>query len=156
MFRIREASGRADYAMARRLFEEYAGALGFDLDFQNFRDEVASLPGAYASPDGCILLAERDGAVCGCVALRSLSGDSCEMKRLYVQPPSRGLGVGRALAVAVIEEARGRGYKRMRLDTLTSMTEATRLYDSLGFTVTAPYRHNPLSGARFLELSLSG
>jgi ribosomal protein S18 acetylase RimI-like enzyme len=154
VLRIREASGEADHDIARQLFTEYAAALGFDLGFQHFREEVGALPGAYGAPEGCILLAERDGAPCGCVALRPLHGDACEMKRLYVHPGSRGLGVGRALAAAVIGAARDRGYRRMRLDTLASMVEAIGLYESLGFREIGAYRHNPLDGARFFELDL--
>ena len=152
--RIRGAAGEADFAIARELFLEYAASLGIDLEFQDFGHEVASLPGAYAPPEGCLLLAEIEGAPCGCVALRRLSAGVCEMKRLYVRPAARGGGVGRALALAVIGEARQRGYSSMRLDTLPSMTGAMRLYRDLGFREIEPYRHNPVEGARFFELDL--
>ena len=154
VLRIREASSQLDYEGSRRLFEEYASAIGFDLGFQGFDQEVASLPGEYASARGCILLAESGGALRGCVALRALSAEVCEMKRLYVRPEWRGLGIGRALAMAVVAAARVRGYSRMRLDTVAGMVEARRLYESLGFREIAPYRHNPLEGACFFEFEL--
>ena len=153
---IRSAAGGADMATARDLFLEYAASLGIDLEFQDFHREVESLPGAYAPPEGCLLLAEVRGAPCGCVGLRPLSPGVCEMKRLYVRPAARGGGVGRALALAVIGEARQRGYSSMRLDTLPSMTGAMRLYRDLGFREIEPYRHNPVEGARYFELELNG
>jgi len=152
--RVREAVGEADHRVTRELFLEYAASLGFDLCFQDFESELASLPGAYAPPGGCILLAEIGDTVCGCVAIRCFSDSVCEMKRLYVRPGSRGVGVGRSLAVAVIAKARARGYVQMRLDTLAAMVEATRLYESLGFREIEAYRHNPVEGARFFELDL--
>jgi putative acetyltransferase len=154
--RIREAMDAADHRVARDLFLEYAASLGFALDFQDFESEIASLPGAYAPPVGCILIAATESGPCGCVALRPFSRDVCEMKRLYVRPAARKLGVGRALADAVIAQARERGYARMRLDTVASMVEATRLYESLRFHEIEPYRCNPVEGARFFELDLRG
>ena len=154
MVRVREAVGEADHRVTRELFLEYAASLGFDLCFQDFESEVASLPGAYAPPRGCILLAEIGSTACGCVAMRPFSDGVCEMKRLYVRPGSRGLGAGRALAVAVIAKARERGYGQMRLDTLAAMVEATQLYESLGFREIEAYRQNPVEGARFFELDL--
>lgn len=154
---IAEASTPAHYADARRLFTAYAESLPFDLDFQGFAAELAGLPGAYAPPRGCILLAMRDGEALGCVALRPLEeAGLCEMKRLYVQPAARGTGLGRRLAEAVTERAGTLGYSHMRLDTVAGMTAANRLYGSLGFRVTAPYCHNPLADARFYELTLVG
>lgn len=154
MLRIREAAAPQDYVLARALFEEYAAALGLDLSFQDIAEELETLPGGYAPPRGCLLLLESDGSTKGCVALRPLSGEDCEMKRLYVRPACRGRGAGRLLAEAVIERARRAGYRRMRLDTLSSMTEAAALYRSLGFREIPPYRHNPIAGARFFELDL--
>jgi len=152
---IREASDPSDYEESRQLFEEYASRLDFDLGFQQFESELMSLPGEYTPPAGCVLLAEADGALCGCVALRPLSDDICEMKRLYVRPDQRRRGIGRALAVAAIELARKRGYATMRLDTIASMFEAMRLYESLGFREIAAYRHNPVQGARYFGLELA-
>lgn len=139
----------------RALLREYEAELGVDLFFQGFEQELAGLPGDYAAPGGALLLAEVDGAIAGCVALRLLDGDACEMKRLYARPAFRGRGVGRALAAAVIAEAGRIGYARMRLNTLPVMTEAQALYERLGFADIPPCRKNPVPGARYLELMLS-
>jgi GNAT superfamily N-acetyltransferase len=134
------------------LFVEYAESLGFDLCFQDFERELAELPGEYAPPRGRLLLGWTDGDAVGCVALRPIDGQACEMKRLYLRPTARGHGAGKALAVAVIDEARAIGYRVMRLDTVPWMTTAITLYKSLGFREIGPYRHNPIEGAKFMEL----
>jgi len=144
-----------DLEDARALFQEYADSLEFDLAFQGFAGELAGLPGDYAPPDGALLIARDAAGPIGCVALRKLAEETCEMKRLYVRPRGRGTGIGRRLAIEVIAAARERGYRRMCLDTVPSMTGALALYRSLGFTVIPPYRHNPIAGAVFLELLLS-
>ena len=125
---------------ARELFREYASALGVDLSFQDFEHEVKDLPGEYSEPNGCILLAHLDFTLVGCVGLRPLSSEICEMKRMYVRPKFRGQGMGRILAEEVIAEARKRGYRRMRLDSLPMMREAQALYRSLGFTEIDAYK----------------
>ncbi len=153
-WRLHRATSAEHWAAARRLVEEYADALGTDLSFQDFQHEIESLPAQYGPPDGCFLLAEHEGTVVGCGALRRFAEGTCEMKRLYVAPRGRGTGIGRALAQALIAEARTLGYGRMVLDTLPSMHSAQRLYASLGFRPIAPYRHNPVPGASFLELVL--
>ena len=139
-----------DVAVVRELILEYAASLGVDLAFQDFEHEVATLDTYYE----LMLVARIEGDVAGCVALRRIDDEVCEMKRLYVRPRFRGRDLGRALAEAIIGEARTRGYARMRLDTLPSMTSAMALYESLGFRDIAPYRFNPIQGSRFLELVL--
>lgn len=152
--RIREAQGLADVEQARQLFVEYQAAIGTDLCFQGFTEELASLPGNYSRPKGILLLAVDDAKILGGVGLRPLRESDCEMKRLYVRPSGRGRGVGRMLAMALIGEARQAGYRRILLDTLTTMTEAQALYRSLGFGAIAPYYHNPIAGVSYLALSL--
>jgi putative acetyltransferase len=154
MMKIIQAGTKEEMAQARALFEEYAASLDFDLYFQNFQEELAGLPGDYAAPHGCLLLAWHGDQVAGCVALRKIEGDICEMKRMYVRPDFRNRGVGKTLARAIIAEAKKRGYLRMRLDTVPSMKEAQALYESLVFKKISPYRHNPIPGAAFMELIL--
>jgi putative acetyltransferase len=154
MLKIKRVGARQEIQQVRQLFLEYAGSLGFDLDFQDFTNELSGLPGDYTPPKGRLLLGVKDGRVAGCVAMRKVSGQTCEMKRLYVRPEFRGQGIGRRFALAIIGEARKSGYKQMRLDTVPSMKEATFLYRSLGFKEIEPYRYNPVRGALFMELSL--
>ena len=139
-------------AAVRALFREYENFLNVDLCFQNFENELAGLPGKYAPPEGALLLATQDTDVCGCAALRELEPGVCEMKRLFVRPPYRGCGLGRALAQAIIAEAAAKGYAAMRLDTLAQLAEAIQLYQRLGFRKIAPYYHNPLPGVSYWEL----
>ncbi len=142
-------------AQAGALMRDYAASLTISLDFQDFDNELARLPGDYAPPGGAVLLARLAGVPCGCVAMRPLDGPGvCEMKRLYVSPAARNTGAGRQLAQAIVERARRAGYRRMRLDTLASMTRARALYQSLGFVPIAPYCYNPHADAIFLELAL--
>ena len=152
---IIEATALPDIERARSLFREYETSLGVDLCFQGFEQELAGLPGAYARPSGRLLLAVDDGRPAGCIALRPLGADGCEMKRLYVRPEFRGRRVGRLLAERLLAEARAIGYARLRLDTLPSMKEAIPLYRSLGFAEIAPYYANPVPGALFMELALT-
>ncbi len=154
MIRIVRAESGGELEHARSLFEKYAASLEFSLEFQDFEEELASFPGAYGPPNGCILLALSDGKPAGCVALRQLEAGTCEMKRLYVLPEYQGSGIGRALAEAILIEARRLGYERMRLDTVPSMKAATGLYKSLGFKEIPPYCHNPIEGAIYMERAL--
>ncbi len=138
----------------RNLFIEYAKYLAIDLDFQNFKEELNTLPGNYAPPEGCILLAYSKGKIAGCVALRKFQDDICEMKRLYVRPKYRGEDIGKALSEEIIHKAKEIGYKYMRLDTLPFMKEAIMLYSNLGFKEITSYRYNPFDGAKFFQLKL--
>ena len=141
-------------AAARRLFEEYAASLAFDLGFQGWDEELRNLPGAYAPPGGVLLLLVEGERTLGCVALRRLDHEAAEMKRLYLRPETRGRGFGSALAEAALGEARRLGYRRVRLDTVPGMEAAQSIYRTLGFRAIAPYRDNPIRGAAFLEIEL--
>lgn len=142
----------------RAMFREYASALGVDLCFQNFEAELAALPGEYAAPQGALLLARVDGKVAGCGALRPLAdvdyANACEMKRLYVRPAFRRLGLGRLLAQALMDHGVQAGYSNLLLDTLDDMEVARGLYASLGFEEIPPYYFNPIAGAHYLKASL--
>ncbi len=156
-FRIGPVGTAADLAAVARLFAAYAASLGVDLAYQDFAGELAGLPGKYAPPDGALLLA-RDprGEALGCVALRPMPfAGCCEMKRLFVAPQGRGLGLGRALVEAIVAAAAGIGYREMRLDTLPFMTEAIALYRTLGFAPIAPYYDTPVAGTIFLARALA-
>lgn len=143
--------GPADeLAVIRELITEYAQSLGVDLSFQDFDHELATLDEFYER----ILVARKDAQAAGCVALRRIDEATCEMKRLYVRPAFRGHNLGRQLAECIINDARQRGYKRMRLDTLPTMHTAIPLYQALGFVEIEPYRFNPIEGTRFMELEL--
>lgn len=151
---IREAEGLLAITRVQELFVEYAAWLNVDLCFQDFETELASLPGAYARPDGRLLLATRDGQAAGCIALRRFDESTGEVKRLWVRPAFRAHGLGRRLASQVIAAARESGYRRLVLDTLAPMSEAIALYRSLGFAEIAPYYHNPLAGAVYMAMEL--
>ncbi len=142
----------------REIFLEYAQGLGIPLDFQDFDQELADLPGAYAPPRGALLLARVGGVVAGCCALRPLDTldypGAAEIKRLYVRPPFRGSGLGRSLAQAVLDAARQAGYACVVLDTLSDMEAARALYEDLGFTEIPPYYHNLIAGAHYLKADL--
>lgn len=145
-----------DYSLARELFREYAQSLDIDLRFQHFHEELEALSTIYSPKNkGGIILAYWDNALCGCIALRNISDDICEMKRLYVRQNHRGFGVGKQLICELITQAKTFSYKYMRLDTLPSMTSAIKLYRSLGFYEIAAYRYNPIASTLFMEKQLA-
>ena len=152
--RIRQASTAEEIDVARALFEEYAAALEIDLAYQGFADELADLPGCYAPPRGRLLVAWVGDEAAGCVALRPLDGNVCEMKRLYVRARHRGGGIGKELAEAIIAEARQIGYTVMRLDTVPKLEAATRLYEKLGFVRRDAYYKTPVVGTIFMQRAL--
>ncbi len=152
--RIERVLDPGSLEVARALFREYASRLGFSLEFQGFDSELARLPGEYAPPSGALFLARVGREPAGCVAVRDLGDRACEMKRLYVRPGYRGQGVGRRLAERAIREGRRLGYLRIRLDTVSGMTEALALYRGLGFREIPAYRFNPRSDAAYFELEL--
>lgn len=143
-----------DIETARGLFLEYAESVGIDLCFQGFEKELAALPGQYSEPEGALILAKHGKEACGCGCLRKIDDVTCEMKRLYVRDPFRGLGIGRELVKRLLSAARGKGYRRMRLDTLPSMAQAIALYRSFGFYEIPPYVYNPIQGAIYMEIVL--
>ncbi len=171
MITIRRAEDSDAVCEVLLLFREYASSLTVDLAFQNFERELATLPGEYAAPHKRLFVASvhdgeapnKGGSVphtrapdvaAGCVALRKLEGDICEMKRLYVRKPYRGIGIGRSLANAAFQAAREAGYRRMRLDPLPEMMQAQKLYRAFGFREIPAYRYNPVVGTKFFELML--
>jgi ribosomal protein S18 acetylase RimI-like enzyme len=148
-----------DLADVRTMLADYAAWVGQDLSFQGFQEEVAGLPGDYAPPAGAVLVVssspERGGApLMGVIALRRRDDSTCEMKRLYVRPAARGLGLGRALVERLLAHARGAGYRAIVLDTLPIMSDAHGLYERLGFRDIPPYYDTPIAGTRFMGRAL--
>ena len=152
---IVQAETAGDIEQARVLFREYESWLGVDLCFQQFEDELESLPGKYAAPEGRLLLAKTPETIAGCAALRKIDAKTCEMKRLFVCETFRGSGLGNQLTEILIAEARKIGYRKMRLDTLPDkMPSAIRLYERLGFRQIPPYYESPIESTVYLELEL--
>ena len=152
--RISQAQSAKDIAIVRGLLREYEQSLGVDLCFQGFERELRDLPGAYAPPSGRLLLVWAYDAPLACVALQRVDAARCEMKRLYVRSSARGLGIGRMLVAAILDEAKAIGYSEVVLDTLPTMIEAQSLYERLGFRDIDPYRPNPIVGSRYLGKKL--
>lgn len=153
------ANWTQDINEIRKLFREYEEFLDVNLQFQDFEFELASLPGKYALPSGVLLLARNGEEYIGCGAIRRFGKPEngiCEMKRLYIRPSARGLGVGKQLAKQLIQEGIRLGYRTMILDTLERLEAATRLYQSLGFVISEPYYNNPLSDVLYWKLDLTG
>jgi len=156
MLQVVQAVSEEDVDQVRALFEEYATAWpGSDLEAENFADELANLPQGYDPPHGRLLLAVSNGQPAGCIALKRLGDGVCEIKRLYVRPQFRDLQIGRALAEAIIEEARKIGYARVRLDTVQSMLMAKSLYRSLGFKEIDAYNDKSVTDTVFMELTFN-
>lgn len=153
LLEVTEATAAADIAAVRELFSEYARGVAEPCCFSGFERELAGLPGEYGRPHGRLLLAREGAAAAGCVGLRRLEPGLSEIKRLYVRPAYRGARLGRRLAEAAIDAARGTGSRRVVLDTLPKMREAIALYRSLGFRETAPYLAEPTPGSLCFELS---
>ena len=151
---IRPAVVEPDVAAVRLLFREYAAGLGIDLGFEGFEAEVRSLPGLYAAPGGILLLAQQGREPVGCAGVRPFGPGECELKRLYLRPGVRGHGLGRALVRRALDFGETAGYQAMRLDTLPSMTEALRLYPSMGFVEVPEYWPNPVPGTRYFQREL--
>ncbi|WP_227851611.1 GNAT family N-acetyltransferase [Clostridioides sp. ES-S-0123-01] len=149
-----EANDLENLENVKILFTEYSNSLNIDLCFQDFNNELKTLPGKYKKPSGSLILAFVDENLAGCVALKKLENDVCELKRLYVRDKFRGLKIGKILLEEIVKEAKKIGYTYMRLDTLPSMKSAQGLYEKIGFYDINPYTYNPIEGARYMELKL--
>ena len=158
LFDIRHAVTAQEMQLLGTLFQEYAADLSIDLVFQDFEQEIATLPGEYAPPRGAVLLAWVDGCPAGCCALRPLDAsdypNAAEMKRLYVRKAFRGFGLGRHLAEKILDVARLAGYASVLLDTLDDMEAARALYAELGFEEIPPYYHSPIEGSHYLKADI--
>ena len=139
----------------RSLFVEYQQWLNFSLCFQGFDQELATLPGKYSNPNGRLYIAEHEGSIAGCIALRPIDERVCEMKRLFVREAFRGKGIGKILTEQIISDAKKIGYHVMKLDTLQRMETARSLYKKLGFAVIPAYYNNPLDEVVYMELLLN-
>jgi len=148
------ASTSADFEQGKILFQEYADSLDFDLGFQDFKKELDTIAQQYQKPKGALLLCLYESAFIGCVAVRELSENTAELKRLYVRPAFRSLQIGKQLLERAIDTARDLHYEFIRLDTVPSQTKAQALYQHLGFYPIAPYRHNPVPGTIYMERKL--
>ncbi len=153
-FSIIKASTIDEIGIVRELFIEYQQFLQVDLCFQSFAEELAKLPYKYTEPEGTILLAKVGEEFVGVVALWKLEDGVCEMKRLYVKDEFKGLGIGKALAQKLLKEAKSKGYKTMKLDTLRRLKAANQLYPKLGFIETKPYNYNPEGDVAYFEKEL--
>jgi ribosomal protein S18 acetylase RimI-like enzyme len=151
---FKQATGQDMIDKVASLFLEYSQSLNVDLSFQNFEDELNSLPGKYSPPDGNLILAFVNDKPVGCIALRRISEDTCEMKRLFVRDAYKGIGIGRSLITMIMDEASRLRYRYIRLDTLPTMKKAQDLYRSFGFYEIEPYVYNPIEGTIFMEFKL--
>jgi putative acetyltransferase len=154
MLLVRSATFPSDAAAVLAIWQEFVASPSVSLAHQGNDEEFADIPGKYAAPDGCILLAEQNNQIVGCIAYKNAVDSICEMKRLYVRPKARGMGLGRKLAERLITQARAAGYREMRLDVLAEFRHAQKLYRDLGFVEAEPISFNPLPGTQFLGLKL--
>ncbi|MGS2760998.1 GNAT family N-acetyltransferase [Sinomicrobium sp. M5D2P9] len=155
MMEIKKAESDRDYNTGAELFKEYAASIGIDLEFQNFAGEVEDLRSQYSAPEGALLIVfGAGGAALGCVAIRKLEDNICELKRMYLKPETRGQGLGLELMNTALRTGRKLGYEKMRLDTLAGMKAGIALYRKAGFYEIAPYRYNPMEGAVYMEILL--
>lgn len=155
MLSIKIVHSAVEIQQIRELFLTYAESRGFDAALGDFQAELDTLPGKYASPAGCLLLATKADKALGCLAYQRLDEEICEMKRMFVLPDYRGQGIGNQLVKRLLTEAHSAGYQRMRLDTHPQMQQAARLYQRLGFYPIARYNQNPTPGIRFFEKILA-
>lgn len=154
---LSQASTREEYLAAIELFREYVASLDFDLSFQNVDEELTILPIMYGPPTGGLYLVESNDGFVGCAGLRQIENETtCELKRMYIKPSHRQMGIAGAILKQAIEDARSMGYTCMKLDTIGyKMPLAVRLYTSFGFKVTEPYNHNPHEGVVYFEKDLT-
>src|SRR6185436_15134010 len=139
----------------RDLFREYEKELDEDICFQSFEEELKDPLKKYGPPSGDLLLANWNNQAVGCIALTKLKDDgACEIKRLYVRPAFRKNKIGKILVEKLIASAKGKGYTKMRLDSLFKLGTAIRLYQGFGFMNTSAYYDNPLSGVVYMEKEL--
>ncbi len=139
---------------AGNLFNEYANSLNISLDFQNFNEELKIIGSMYGSPTGCLLLVYENDEAIACAAYRKIGDRICELKRMYIKPDFRGLGIGQKLVEILCEKAKLNGYRLMQLDTLDTMLPALKLYRNNGFYDIDAYYHNPNEGVVYLERRL--
>ena len=151
---INKINNEQDLEDLKQLFREYVGFLQVNLDFQDFENELLKLPAKYAEPEGAIFLAKINDLPVGCIALWKLEDGVCEMKRLFVKTEFQGLGIGKMLANRLMEEAKLKGYRTMKLDTLRRLQSANYLYSLLGFSETQAYNFNPEPDIVYFEKAL--
>jgi len=152
--KIKEAHNAAEFLAAKELIMEYVTWLGYDLSFQNFDHEIATLPQTYGGLDGRLFIAWRYNTPVGVAGIKRFSTNECEVKRMYVQPDSRGYGIGKLLLTECIRMAVELNYHTIKLDTADFMKSAIKLYTDNGFEEISAYRHNPHEEARYFELVL--
>jgi len=156
LLELKIAQTTDEIKLIKELFLEYAAWLDFPLCFQGFDEELATLPGKYTLPSGRLYLAYWNGKLAGCIGLRKIEGDTCEMKRLYIKPDFRGFGIGKMLVKKIIEEAKQEKYARMRLDTIREkMEKAVKIYEDHGFIEIEAYYNNPDPNTLYMELDLT-